>query len=93
MIRTIHFYKHIIYQEIIMEFSLMSQWQKLLKRLRKPSVIASLTAEVIAILTLLNLDIDISLIGGVMAIITSALITLGILSNPDSDKNNSKTEE
>lgn len=62
----------------------MVQLKLILKRLRKPSVIASLTSQIMALLILFEVSVDATLITSTITIITSILVLLGIFSNPDS---------
>lgn len=64
----------------------MTQLKIILTRLRNPAVITSLVSEGIAILLLLNVDIDVNMVAGVLATLTSMLVVLGVLSNPDTKK-------
>ncbi len=61
----------------------MNELQLLVKRLRKPSVIASLFSQIIALLMIFQVDVDMNMLTGAMTTITSILIILGIVSNPD----------
>lgn len=61
----------------------MKQWQIMLKRLGKPSVIMSIVSQGIAILTLLHINVDSSVVMGVVAGISSILVLLGIMSDPN----------
>ncbi len=63
----------------------MNQLKIVLQRLKNPAVITSLVSEFIAILMLLNIDVDANMIAGIIATITSMLVMLGILSNPDTE--------
>lgn len=62
------------------------QLKQFLKRLRKPSVIMSVVSQIITALLLLGFDVDKSLVMAIATIGCSILVTLGILSNPDSTK-------
>lgn len=64
----------------------MVQLRLILKRLRKPSVIASLTSQIITLLILFNVTIDTTLITSIITSITSILVILGVFSNPDTQK-------
>ena len=59
----------------------------LIKRLRKPSTIISLVSHMTTIFLFVGISVDIDVITGVTATICSALITLGILNNPDTVEN------
>lgn len=65
----------------------MEQLKIVLKRLRRPSVIISIVSQVTAFLVLFNVNIDKSVIMSAATIVCSILTTMGILSNPDSQKN------
>jgi uncharacterized membrane protein len=62
------------------------QWQMILSRIRKPSVIMSVTSQLISQLLILGVDLDQSTIMTVVAIGCTILASLGILSNPDTQK-------
>lgn len=64
----------------------MVQLRLILKRIRKPSVIASLTSQIIALLVLFEVQIDTAFISNFVTVITSIMIILGIFSNPDSQQ-------
>lgn len=64
----------------------MKQLQVFIGRLSKPSVIISIASQIITILILLKVNVDKELILGVVTTCCSILVTLGILSNPTSDK-------
>lgn len=64
----------------------MTQLKLILERLKKPSVILSITAQVITVLTLLNVNVDKTVVIGLVTAVCSILTLLGILSNP-SNKN------
>lgn len=61
----------------------MTQVNIILERLKKPSVILSLTSQVVGLLILLDVNIDSEVVTGVATSVTAILVTLGILSNPD----------
>lgn len=63
----------------------MTQLKVIAKRLKRPSVIISIVSQVILLLILLHVEIDHDLAMAVTATISSILVTLGILSNPDSN--------
>ncbi len=56
-------------------------------RLRKPSTLLSLVSQVVSILLLLGIHINQSAVMAVAAAVCSLMVTLGILSNPDTAKN------
>ncbi len=62
----------------------MVQLKLILNRLRKPSVIASLTSQIMALLILFEVSVDTTLITSAITSITSIMVLLGIFSNPDS---------
>ena len=61
----------------------MAQFKIFLNRLKKPSVILSLISQIIIILSLLNINVDTNQINAVATGIMSILVTMGIMSNPD----------
>lgn len=70
----------------------MVQFRLILKRLKKPSVIASLTSQIVALLILFEINIDTTFITNVMTAITSIMVILGIFSNPDSQRKGYKDD-
>ncbi|MFI3208769.1 MAG: hypothetical protein R3Y40_06490 [Eubacteriales bacterium] len=64
----------------------MTQLRLIVKRLRKPSVIASLTSQIITMLVLLGIEINTTLVTSVISCLTSIFIILGIFSNPDAKR-------
>lgn len=64
----------------------MIQLRLIVKRLRKPSVIASLTSQIITMLVLLGIQINTTLVTSIISTLTSIFIILGIFSNPDAKK-------
>ena len=60
----------------------MPQGKAILERLRNPSVIFSIAAQLVTILTLLKVPGDANLIAGIVTASCSILVMLGILSNP-----------
>lgn len=61
-------------------------WKQNLKsRIRKPSTIISLVSQVVALLLLVGYDLDKNIIVSVATVLCSILVTLGILSNPDTE--------
>ncbi len=64
----------------------MNQVQLILKRLRKPSVIASLTSQALTLCILLGINVDATLVTSVITTFTSIFVILGIFSNPDAQK-------
>lgn len=70
----------------------MVQLQLILKRLRKPSVIASLTSQIMALLILFEVSVDTNMITSVITILTSIMVMLGIFSNPDAQNKGFKDD-
>lgn len=60
----------------------MQQIKLLLARLKKPSVLISLTSQVAAILVLLGSTVDVTAVTAIATAVCSLLATLGILSDP-----------
>lgn len=58
------------------------QFKEVLNRLKKPSVILSITSHIITILLLLHVNVDTDAVTGIVTAITSILVILGIISNP-----------
>ncbi len=65
---------------------LMNQFQLILKRLRKPSVFTSLVSQILSIVLIFDPNLDINMATGLLTTVTSTLVLLGILSNPDAKK-------
>lgn len=61
----------------------MHQLKVMLKRLQNPSVVMSIASQIITILLLFNIDINRSIVIGVVTAVCSILVLLGIMSNPD----------
>jgi len=57
--------------------------ERLISRLKQPSVLLSLVSQGISIFILMGFNLNEDLIKSLAAIICSILVTLGILSNPD----------
>ena len=55
----------------------------IISRLQKPSTILSIVSQIISIVILLGVNVDVSEVTTITAIICSILVTMGILSNPD----------
>lgn len=64
----------------------MNEWQLILKRLRKPSVFTSLISQILSIVLIFDPSLDMNMATGVLTAVTSSLVLLGILSNPDAKK-------
>lgn len=69
-----------------MEIMMMDQLKLTLSRLKKPSVIISLVSQIAPILILLGFNIDEHALMTVTYALCSILVTLGILSNPDTNQ-------
>lgn len=54
----------------------------ILERLKHPSVVLSIVSQVVAILLLLNVNVDQTIVTGVVTAICSILVFMGIMSNP-----------
>ncbi|MFI3227180.1 MAG: hypothetical protein R3Y09_07170 [Clostridia bacterium] len=61
----------------------MVQLQTYLKRLKNPTVVLSIVSEIILVLTMLNINVDEQAVNVVVTGILTILVTLGIMSNPD----------
>jgi uncharacterized membrane protein len=68
------------------EIAMKEQIMLYIGRLKKPSTIISLTSQVVSILLLLGVHINQTEVMGIAAAICSLLVTMGVLSNPDSNK-------
>lgn len=64
----------------------MLQLKLIIRRLRKPSVIASLTSQIITLCVLLGIDINTTLVTSFITTITTIFVILGIFSNPDAQR-------
>lgn len=64
----------------------MDQLKIFLHRLKKPSVIISIASEAVMMLTFFHFDIDADATIKTITTLVSLLVTMGILSNPDSSK-------
>lgn len=64
----------------------MLQIKTYLKRLRNPTVVLSIVSQVVILLSVLDIDVDTETLNGLIAGVLSILVTLGIMSNPDSTK-------
>lgn len=62
------------------------QLMQMLHRLKKPSVLLSIVSQVVAVLLMLGFDVNEGMVMSVAVGISSVLVTLGILSNPDAHK-------
>ena len=62
---------------------MMKYIKSILPHLRKPSVIISLTSQVIAIFALLNISVDAELINSLVFGVCEIFVVLGIFSNPN----------
>ena len=61
----------------------MLHFKILLNRLKKPSVVLSVTSQIVTILLLFGFNVNESLVLAIVTAACSILVTLGILSNPD----------
>lgn len=62
-----------------------TQWKLIVSRLKKPSVILSLVSQIASVPIVFGLNVDKNIIITVAAILCNVLVTLGILSNPDTE--------
>jgi|GEM_PF-904118 len=62
----------------------MAQLEVILNRLKNPSVLLSILSQLVTLLLLFGVQLDEELVTGVATTVCSILVTLGILSNPDS---------
>lgn len=65
----------------------MHRVKQILKRLRRPSVLFSITSQMITVLVLLKIDVDTTMISGIVTAILSIFVLLGIISDPTTQKN------
>lgn len=63
----------------------MDEWKKILSRLKNPSVVLSIFAQIITILSLLNVNVDLTIAKGILTAVCSILVLLGIMSNPTTE--------
>lgn len=59
------------------------QIKSIISRLKKPTVLLSIASQIVSLLLLLGFNINESMIMTVVTIGCSVLVTLGIMSNPD----------
>ncbi|MEG2000204.1 MAG: phage holin [Evtepia sp.] len=64
----------------------MTQIKTILERLKNPSVLMSILAQITSLLILFQIHVDMNLVNGVMTAVSSILILLGILSDPNTQK-------
>lgn len=64
----------------------MKQLKIIQHRLKKPSVIVSLVSQIAGIILLISHNENLNTITKIVVLLFSILVTLGILSNPDSQK-------
>lgn len=64
----------------------MKQLKIILKRLKKPSTVISIVSQVISLLVIFGINVQQQYVLAIVTTTCSILITLGILSNPDSGK-------
>lgn len=63
------------------------QIQQIIKRLKKPSVLLSLVSQIASLCILFGFNVNENMVMSVTTIVCSVLVTLGIMSNPDTKKN------
>ena len=63
----------------------MIDLKTILKRLKNPSVLISIASEIVVIFMLFNVGIGVNVVSGTLTAISSILVLLGILSNPDTE--------
>lgn len=68
---------------IVKKEEFMIQLKTYLNRLKNPTVVISIVSEIILVLTMLNINVDKQAINVVVTGISTILVTLGIMSNPD----------
>ena len=61
----------------------MSQLKTILRRLKNPSVVTSVVAQILTILMLVNVEVDHTLITTLVTAVCGTLSLMGIMSNPD----------
>ena len=61
----------------------MHQLQVIFKRLKKPSVLISVSSQIVTILLLLNVYVDVDVVSAIITGICSILVLLGIVSDPE----------
>ncbi|MEG2518810.1 MAG: hypothetical protein RSB65_04065, partial [Oscillospiraceae bacterium] len=61
----------------------MTQFKVILERLKKPSVLISIASQIATILLLFKVNVDMTIVTGVITALGSILVLLGILSNPN----------
>ena len=64
-----------------------AQLKLILRRLKNPSVVISIGSQIVSILLLFNIDLDRNLVVTAITGICTVLTLLGIMSNPDTEKN------
>ncbi|MDR2933291.1 MAG: hypothetical protein LBV27_09310 [Oscillospiraceae bacterium] len=65
----------------------IEQLRCILKRLQRPSVLLSLVSQFVSIMIMFGFNINENMIMAAATIVCSMLATLGIVSNPDTQKN------
>ena len=61
----------------------MQQIKILMKRILNPTVFTSIISQIVILLTMFNINVDTQQVSLAVTAITTILITLGIMSNPD----------
>ena len=61
----------------------MQQIKILMKRILNPTVFTSIISQIVILLTMFNINVDTQQVSIAVTAITTILITLGIMSNPD----------
>ena len=64
----------------------MTQYKIILKRLLKPKVLISVVSQIALILSLFNINVDMSLASAIITSMLSILALLGVVSNPDTSR-------
>lgn len=60
----------------------MTHLNLILQRLKNPSVLLSIASQIVTLLLLFHIKVDINLVTGAIAAISSILVLLGIMSDP-----------
>ena len=64
----------------------MTQITVFLKRLKNPTVVLSIISQIVILLSALNVEVDTETVNVIVTGVLSILVTLGIMSNPDTVK-------
>lgn len=62
----------------------------ILKRFKNPMVITSIISQILIILTIMKININADAITNIVVAVCSILVSLGIMNNPEKDKNSEK---